>query len=139
MKGPLRTYSELIRLNTFRDRYEYLRLAGVVGDSTFGFDRYLTQLLYTSDRWRKLRNKIILRDNACDLAMPGYDLKSLIIIHHMNPLVVEEVENVSEDIFDPEYLVCVSRRTHNAIHFGDENLLPQGPVIRAKNDTCPWK
>lgn len=139
MKGPLRTYSELIRLNTFRDRYEYLRLAGVVGDSTFGFDRYLTQLLYTSDRWRRLRHKIILRDNACDLAMPGYDLKSLIIIHHMNPLAVEEVENVSEDIFDPEYLVCVSRRTHNAIHFGDESLLPQGLIIRAKNDTCPWK
>lgn len=139
MNGPLRRYSEMIRLNTFKERYEYLRIAGVVGDSTFGFDRYLNQLLYTSDKWRRVREQIIIRDNGCDLAMPGYDLRSKIIIHHMNPITMEDIENVSEDIFNPENLVCVSHRTHNAIHFGDESLLPQIPIERKPNDTCPWR
>lgn len=139
MSGPLRRYSELIRLNTFKERYEYLRIAGVVGETTFGFDRYLNQLLYTSSKWKQLRQKIIIRDNGCDLAMPGYDLRSRIYIHHLNPLTMEDVEEVSERIFDPENLICVSHRTHNAIHYGDEELLPQEPVLRKPNDTCPWR
>ena len=139
MAVPLRRYSELKRLNSFEERFEYLRLAGVVGESTFGFDRYLNQLLYTSSKWRKVRERVILRDDGCDLGIPGYDLRSKIIIHHMNPLTIKEVEEVSDDIFNPEYLICVSQRTHNAIHFGDENLLPKGPITRKPYDTCPWK
>jgi len=139
MNSLLRRYTELKRLKTFKDRYEYLRLGGVVGDSTFGFDRYLNQLLYSSDRWRKLRNEIIIRDNGCDLGVEGYDLRSKIIIHHMNPLTIEDVRKVSDDIFNPEFLICVSHKTHNAIHYGDESLLPQLPLERRPNDTCPWK
>jgi len=137
--GPQRRYSELKRLETFMDRYEYLRLAGIVGESTFGFDRYLNQLLYTSDRWRKIRNEIIIRDNGCDLGVAGYDIKSKIIIHHMNPLTQKDIEDVSDDIFNPEYLICVSHRTHNAIHYGDSSLLAIEPIVRVPNDTCPWK
>lgn len=139
MTGPLRRYSELKRLKTFEERFEYLRLAGVVGESTFGFDRYLNQLLYTSSKWRKTREGIIIRDNGCDLGVPGYDLRTMIIIHHMNPLSIKDIEEVSDDIFNPEYLICVSQRTHNAIHFGDESLLPKGPIERKPYDTCPWK
>lgn len=139
MAGPLRRYSELKRLGTFEERFEYLRLAGVVGESTFGFDRYLNQLLYTSSKWRKTREGIIIRDNGCDLGVPGYDLRTMIIIHHMNPLSIKDIEEVSDDIFNPEYLICVSQRTHNAIHFGDESLLPKGPIERKPYDTCPWK
>lgn len=140
MGAPLiRRYSELKRIQSFKERYDYLRLAGIVGESTFGFDRYLNQLLYTSGRWRKVRNEIIIRDNGCDLGIPGYDLHSKIIVHHMNPLTMKDVEEVSDDIFNPEYLICVSQRTHNAIHFGDETLLPHGPIERRPNDTCPWK
>lgn len=139
MSLPLRRYSELKRLKTFKERYDYLRLGGIVGDSTFGFDRYLNQLLYSSARWKQLRQKIILRDNGCDLGVEGYDLKQKIIIHHMNPLTIQDIENVSDEIFNPENLICVSQRTHNAIHYGDENLLPSGPIERRPNDTCPWK
>ena len=139
MSTLLRRYSELIRLPTFEARYEYLRLAGIVGEATFGFDRYLNQLMYTSARWKKVRNQVIIRDNGCDLAMPGYDFKSKIIVHHMNPLTMKEVEEVSDDIFNPEYLICVSQRTHNAIHYGDAELLQKGPIERRPNDTCPWK
>ena len=140
MGAPLiRRYSELKRIQSFKERYDYLRLAGIVGESTFGFDRYLNQLLYTSGRWKKVRNEIIIRDNGCDLGIPGYDLHSKIIVHHMNPLTMKDIEEVSDDIFNPEYLICVSQRTHNAIHFGDETLLPHGPIERRPNDTCPWK
>ena len=139
MSTPLRRYTELKRIGTFKERYEYLRLAGIIGESTFGFDRYLNQLLYTSDKWRNLRNQIIIRDNGCDLGMEGYDLHNRIIVHHMNPLTIDDVINVSDDIFNPEYLICTSMKTHNAIHYGDESLLPQLPVERLPNDTCPWK
>lgn len=140
MNAPLRRYTELKRLKTFKERYEYLRLAGIVGEATFGFDRYLNQLLYTSDKWKnEIRPKIIIRDCGCDLGVPGYDLKSKIIVHHMNPLSIKDVEEVSDDIFNPEYLICVSHRTHNAIHYGDESLLPRGPIERKPGDTCPWK
>lgn len=135
----LRRYTELKRLPSFKERYDYLRLAGLVGESTFGSDRYLNQLLYRSNKWKKVRNEIILRDNGCDLGVPGYDLRSKIIIHHMNPLTITDIEEVSDDIFNPEYLICVSHRTHNAIHFGDESLLPQMPIERYLNDTCPWR
>ena len=147
----MRRYSELIRLPTFKERYEYLRIGGLIGESTFGFERFLNQALYTSQRWRNLRNQIIIRDNGCDLAMEGYDIlpsysnsKSKrnfnpIIIHHMNHLTREQMRDPTEEIFDPEFLICVSLQTHNAIHYGDASLLPRQPIERRPNDTCPWK
>lgn len=137
-KAPLRTYSELIKLKTFDERFEYLRLAGVVGQTTFGFDRYLTQLCYTSSLWREKRRKIIMRDNGCDLGVEGYDIKDRIIVHHMNPLILQDLIEVSDDIFNEEYLICTSHATHNAIHYGDINLIPRGPVERKPGDTRLW-
>lgn len=135
----IRRYSELIRIPTFEERYKYLRLSGLIGESTFGFDRYLNQALYMSKEWKRIRSEIIIRDNGCDLAMDGYDIGEKIIVHHMNPLTIEDVNGRNDDIFNPEYLVCVSHRTHNAIHYGDESLLPKDPVERRPGDTCPWK
>lgn len=132
-------YSELKRLKTFEERYEYLRLGGLVGESTFGFERFLNQALYRSQQWRLLRNQIILRDDGCDLGVPGYDIHDKIIIHHMNPLTKEQLHEPDDSMFDPEFLICVSMNTHNAIHYGDASLLPRGPVVRKPNDTCPWK
>ena len=132
-------YSELKRLKTFRERYEYLRLGGRIGESTFGFERFLNQALYTSQRWKLLRHQIIVRDNGCDLGVEGYEIADKIIIHHMNPLTRDQMREPDESMFDPEYLICVSQRTHNAIHYGDANLLPQPIVERRPNDTCPWK
>lgn len=139
MSTPLRRYSELVRLTTFKERFDYLRLAGIVGESTFGFDRYLNQLLYKSAKWKKVRDQVIVRDNGCDLGMIGHDIHDKIIVHHMNPLMAKDLEEVSDSIFDPMYLICVSQRTHNAIHYGDDNLLPKPIVVRRPNDTCPWK
>ena len=135
----LRTYSELIRLATFEERFEYAKLGGIVGESTFGFDRYLNQALYTSPEWRSLRHKIIVRDNGCDLGVDGMDIGKYIVVHHLNPITIEDLDDRSEDILNPEYLICVSRDTHNAIHFGDANLLSKVPIERKPNDTCPWK
>lgn len=132
-------YSELKRLKTFEERYEYLRLCGRVGESTFGFERFLNQALYTSQRWRLLRNEIIIRDNGCDLGIEGRDIYDKIIIHHMNPLTREQMKDPDESMFNPEYLICVSNRTHNAIHYGDASLLQKDYVPRRPNDTCPWK
>lgn len=132
-------YSELKRLKTFKERYEYLRLGGRIGESTFGFERFLNQALYTSQRWKLLRHQIIVRDNGCDLGVEGYEIADKIIIHHMNPLTRDQMREPDESMFDPEYLICVSQRTHNAIHYGDANLLPQPIVERRPNDTCPWK
>lgn len=132
-------YSELKRLKTFEERYEYLRLGGRVGESTFGFERFLNQALYTSQRWRLLRNEIIIRDNGCDLGIEGRDIYDKIIIHHMNPLTREQMKDPDESMFNPEYLICVSNRTHNAIHYGDASLLQKDYVPRRPNDTCPWK
>jgi hypothetical protein len=135
-----RSYHELARLKTFEERYEYLRLSGMVGQSTFGSDRYLNQALYTSPEWKSFRNRIIIRDNGCDLGIEGRDvLGDRIIIHHINPLTVEDVENRSPVIFDPDNVVCVSHNTHQAIHYGDQSLLQKDPVERTPNDTCPWK
>ena len=135
-----RTYSELITLPTFEERFKYLQLNGAVGRDTFGFDRYLNQYIYQrSQRWKSARDQIIVRDNGCDLGGEGYSIYGRIIIHHMNPISVEDILSDRDWIFDPEFLICVSHRTHNAIHYGDESLLPQTLIERTKNDTCPWR
>ena len=135
----IRTYSELKSYKTFLDRYNYLKLIGQVGTETFGMDRYINQMLYRSRKWQETRNKVIIRDDGCDLGIPGYDLYDRIIIHHMNPLTIEDIEEEKPEIFDPEFLISTSFRTHNAIHYGDVNLLPKEPIERRPHDTCPWK
>ena len=135
----IRTYSELITIPTFEERFEYLQLKGSVGKDTFGYDRYLNQVLYRSPEWKRLRNQIIIRDAGCDLACDGYDVYGKVLIHHLNPITVEDVLARSRKVFDPDNLVCVSHNTHNAIHYGDMDLLVSGPIIRTKNDTCPWR
>lgn len=134
----IRTYRELRKLNSFEERYDYLRLKGDVGRSTFGFDRYLNQMLYRSRRWLRTRDEIIIRDEGCDLGISGYDIFSKIIIHHMNPLSIDDIEDAKDEIFDPEFLICTSHRTHMAIHYGDESLLAKAPIIRRPGDTIPW-
>lgn len=136
----IRTYSELMKLKTFEERYNYLKLDGIVGEETFGFDRIFNQRLYGSDFWKKeVRPHIILRDNGCDLGVEDREIQGRVIIHHMNPITLEDIENNSDFLYNPEYLICVSHDTHNAIHYGDESLLVKDPVFRTKNDTCPWK
>lgn len=135
----IRTYSELILLPTFEERFKYLQLNGRVGDDTFGFDRYINQNFYRSTEWKRIRDLIIMRDNGCDLALEGYEIYGRILIHHMNPITVKDVELSTEYLMNPEYLICVTHNTHNAIHYGDEKLINKGPVVRTKNDTCPWK
>ena len=135
----LRTYSELSRLQTFRERFEYLRLDGVVGVETFGFDRYLNQVFYNSDEWKAVRKTVIIRDNGCDLGMDGYDIHGKIIVHHMNPFSIDDVLHRKEELLDPEFLISTVLNTHNAIHYGDESLLPSAPIVRTRNDTCPWR
>lgn len=135
----IRTYSELRTYKTFIDRYNYLKLRGSVGIETFGYDRYLNQVLYRSRRWRRTRDGIILRDNGCDLGVEGYDIYDKIIIHHMNPLTIEDIEDDVDEIYDPEFLISVSFNTHQAIHYGDESLLPKEPIERKPYDTCPWR
>ncbi len=134
----IRRYSELRQLATFKERFDYLKLSGVVGESTFGFDRYLNQYLYRSPEWKKVRNEVIVRDDGCDMGLEDYPANR-IVVHHMNPLSIEDVENRVKRIFDPEFLICVSLSTHNAIHFGDETLLPKLPVERKPGDMCPWR
>lgn len=136
----IRCYSELIKLDTFEERFNYLKLGGTVGSATFGFDRYLNQMLYTSKRWRKIRDEIIIRDKACDLGMDDYELHSKILIHHMNPISSDGFDIDDDDLYNPEYLICTCLDTHNAIHFGDESRIKQRlPIERKRNDTCPWK
>ena len=135
----IRTYSELILFPTFEERFKYLQLNGRVCDDTFGFDRYINQNFYRSAEWKRIRDQIIIRDNGCDLALEGYEIYGRILIHHMNPITVKDVELSTEYLMNPEYLICVTHNTHNAIHYGDEKLLMKGPVVRTKNDTCPWK
>ena len=139
LKMITRCHQELIRLDTFEERYKYLKLSGIVGESTFGFDRYLNQILYTSKRWKKTRDDIIIRDKACDLGVEDYEIHSRIIIHHMNPITLEDVELERDVVFNPEFLISTSMNTHNAIHFGNESLLPKVPLERRRNDTCPWR
>ena len=138
-RKTIRTYTELLTFNTFEERFEYLKLGGIVGEETFGFDRYLNQMFYRSKEWRSLRNKIIARDNGCDLAMRGYEMYERIYIHHMNPINADDIINRSEYVLNPDYLVCVSFDTHNAIHYGNEDILIPRFIERTPNDTCLWK
>lgn len=138
-KMKIRTYSELIQLATFKERYRYLKLGGKVGEETFGFDRYLNQKFYKSKEWLSIRDYVIIRDNACDLGIDDRPIDSRIIIHHMNPITKYDLINQTEFLLNPEYMICTLKRTHDAIHYGDENLLYELPVERSKNDTCPWR
>ena len=135
----IRTYSELMELTTFEERFRYLKLEANVGDATFGFDRYLNQQFYRSSEWKRLRNEIILRDNACDLGIPDRELDKRIIIHHMNPINKNDLIHQTDFLLNPEYLICTSHKTHLAIHYGSEELLETAIVERSKNDTCPWR
>ena len=135
----IKTYSELILLPTFEERFKYLQLNGRVGDDTFGFDRYINQKFYRSAEWKRIRDYIIIRDNGCDLAADGYEIHGRILIHHMNPITISDIKFSTEYLMNPDYLICVTHNTHNAIHYGDEKQIITGPIVRTKNDTCPWK
>lgn len=135
----IRTYSELITLPTFVERYRYLKIGGRVGSETFGYDRYLNQILYRTAEWKRFRNEIIIRDNGCDLACEGYEIYGKILVHHINPITVEDVWNRTAKIFDPENVISTTLNTHNAIHYSDESLLITEPIERKPNDTCPWR
>lgn len=135
----IRTYSELITLPTFEERYSYLRLGGKVGEETFGFDRYLNQIFYKTPEWLEVRDFVIVRDNGCDLGIPGREIQGRILVHHMNPITKEDILLRSKYLLDPEYLISTIKNTHDAIHYGDKSLLIQMPVERRPNDTCPWR
>lgn len=139
MSKIIRTYSELITLPTFEERYRYLRLGGKVGEETFGFDRYLNQVFYRSDEWRSIRDQVIMRDNGCDLGMEDREIMDRILIHHMNPITKEDILKRSKYLLDPEFLICTMKNTHDAIHYGDESLLYTAPIVRTPYDTCPWR
>lgn len=139
MSTNIKTYSELITIPTFIERYRYLRIGGKVGADTFGYDRYLNQLLYRTPEWKSFRNKIIIRDNGCDLGCEGHDIVGNILVHHINPISAEDVIRRNPMIFDEENVISTMLRTHNAIHYGDESLLITEPIVRTANDTCPWK
>ena len=134
-----KTYSELSRLSSFEERYRYLRLGGAVGRDTFGFDRIFNQRFYQSSEWKRARDFVIIRDNGCDLGVKGHEIFGRLLIHHLNPITLEDIQLGSDSLFDPDNLICTTHDTHNAIHYGDENLLPKPPVERSANDTCPWK
>lgn len=137
---PIRTYSELITLPTHLERFNYLRLNGRVGSDTFGFDRHLNQMMYQRNpRWKSARDKVIIRDNGCDLGVEGYEIRDKILVHHMNPVTLDDILNDRDWIYDPEFLICTTHITHNAIHYGDQGLLVKAPIERTPNDTCPWK
>ena len=136
----IRTYSELITLSTFEERYNYLKLDSRVGADTFGFDRIFNQMFYQcSKEWKSVRDYVIIRDNGCDLGIEGYEIYGKIIVHHMNPIDLNDIKEVTDFLLNPEYLIATTHKTHNAIHYGDESLLIKGPIVRSKNDTCPWK
>ena len=135
----IKTYSELITFPTFKERYKYLQLSGAVGEETFGFDRYINQKFYRSQEWKRVRDFVIIRDNGCDLGVEGYDIHGKILIHHMNPIHIDDIRLLSEYLMNPEYLISTTLSTHNAIHYGDESLLMAEPIERTPNDTCPWK
>ena len=140
IRMSVRTYSELSKLTTFKERFNYLSLNGQVGKDTFGFDRIFNQKFYTSKEWRHIRDLVIVRDNGCDLGIEGYDIVGQnLIIHHINPISLEDIESKSDILLNPEYLITTTHNTHNAIHYGDDKLLITGPIQRSKNDTCPWK
>lgn len=135
-----RSYTELNKLSSFEERFDYLNLSGIVGESTFGYDRYINQMLYTSQEWRRVRDRVIVRDLGCDLGVDGRDIPGNIIVHHMNPITVEDIQSRSPMVFSMEYLICTSLNTHNAIHFSGKDSLDNVDFIkRKKNDTCPWR
>lgn len=134
----IRRYSELRRIDTFEARFEYLTLRGEVGKATFGFDRWINQQFYRSPQWRRVRDIVIVRDNGCDLGILGYEIHSQLLVHHMNPITVEDIERGDEAVLDPEYLITTTQRTHNAIHYGDASLLRTAPVERRPGDTRLW-
>lgn len=136
----IKSYSELITLPTFEERYRYLRLDGTVGEETFGYDRYLNQVFYTSKLWRDFRRDIIVRDLGCDLGISDREIGGLILIHHLNPISLDDIlKRNLEVLVNQENVICVSHNTHQAIHYGDESLLITAPIERSKNDTCPWR
>lgn len=137
--SKIRTYSELIKIPTFEERFEYLKLNGEVASQTFGFERYLNQKFYRSAEWKKIRDIVILRDNGCDLSMDGFEIYGRVIIHHMNPITKYDIEKRTALLLDPEHLISTVKRTHDAIHYSDINILSQSPVERSPNDMCPWK
>lgn len=138
MTMKVKTYKEMSRLETFEERFDYLKLNGSVGSDTFGFDRWLNQKFYRSKEWKRRRDQIIIRDNGCDLGIPGREIQGKIIIHHINPITIEDICDITEYLMNPDYLVCTSQNTHNAIHYGDVNLLPKDPVTRKPGDTKLW-
>lgn len=135
----IRTYSELITIPTFEERYRYLKIGGKVGEETFGFERYLNQEFYKSPEWQSIRKQVIVRDLGCDLGIKDREIHGKIIVHHMNPITIDDIIEASDFLLNPEYLICTLKSTHDAIHYGDESLLIKAPVERTKNDTCPWK
>lgn len=140
MRQKIRTYSELAQLPTFEERFEYLKLNGRVGEDTFGHDRYLNQMLYQLPEWRSARDYVIIRDNGCDLGVSDREIVSEnILVHHMNPITVEDILERSDYVLNPEYLISTTLNTHNAIHYGSSDLLYKDPIVRSKNDTCPWR
>lgn len=134
----IRTYEDLIKIDSFEDRFEYLKLSGAVGEDTFGFDRWLNQIFYKSKEWKRVRDEVIVRDMGHDLAHEDYPIKGKVIIHHMNPIFLDDLVDRTEFLLDPNYLICTSHNTHNAIHFGDQNLLPKKPIERRPGDTKLW-
>lgn len=138
-KMAIRTYTELCKLSHFRDRFEYLKLDGNVGKETFGFDRYFNQVFYHSAEWKRIRNHVIARDNGCDLGVEGFEIYGKVYIHHMNPILLKDIQDRSDILLDPEYLITTTFETHNAIHYGDADQLAIAPVVRSPNDTTPWK
>lgn len=139
MSTTIRTYSELMSFGSFKERYLYLKLGGRVGEETFGFDRWLNQQFYKSQEWLDLRDDVILRDEACDLGIADRPINSRVIIHHMNPITKYDIVNRTDFLLNPEYMICTLKRTHDAIHYGDESLLFDEPIERSINDTCPWR
>lgn len=135
----IKSYSELRALSTFEERYNYLRLRGRVGQDTFGFDRVFNQMFYRSREWKRARDQVIIRDCGCDLGVEGYEIHGRIIIHHMNPITLDDIQGNTEFLMDPEYLITTTHTTHNAIHYGDKSLIARAPIERYRNDTCPWK
>ena len=134
----IRTYSELIQLPTFEERFRYLQMNGQVGEDTFGFDRYINQRFYRSKEWLQVRDYVIVRDKGCDLGVEGYEIYGRILIHHLNPISLRDITELSDFLLNPEYLISTTHLTHNAIHYGDESILMTTPIERSKNDTCPW-
>lgn len=139
MTRNTRSYSEMRQLKTFEERFEYLKLNGRVGQDTFGYDRYLNQMLYKLPEWKSTKNKVILRDNGCDLGIEGREIHGPVLVHHINPITVEDIKERSPKLFDLDNLISTMLSTHNAIHYGDSNLLARDPIERTANDTCPWK